>query len=233
MLTSCQLKFSEQTQVKMESKYNNFHSRRCIWKYRLQNAIHFIHDISEGFDLGHRCSLQYRHMNDMVSHITENSTVIPSIKCISKKISKICVSCRLWGKITRYRWFSHKRTNVLVMTSSCRTDIKEPLVNSLRPNDAYTVSKLGRHWVTSSLKRKCLHFDEIFITGCTGSCQNDNFQCSQWLKFRQNDNIFVSVMACRLFGAASNHFLLQCWIIVNCSLRKSFSQNRIKILQFV
>ena len=45
-----------------------------------------------------------------------------------------------------------------------------------------------------SLKRKCLHFDEIFITGCTGSCQNDNFQCSQWLKFRQNDDIFVSVV---------------------------------------
>ena len=25
-------------------------------------------------------------------------------------------------------------------------------------------------------------------------CQNDNFQCSQWLKFRQNDDIFVSVI---------------------------------------
>ena len=46
-----------------------------------------------------------------------------------------------------------------------------------------------------TLKRKCLHFDEIFVTGCTGSCQNDNFQCSQWLKFRQNDDIFVSVIA--------------------------------------
>ena len=46
----------------------------------------------------------------------------------------------------------------------------------------------------SSLKRKCLHFDEIFITGCTESCQNDNFQCSQWWKFHQNDDIFVSVM---------------------------------------
>ena len=54
-----------------------------------------------------------------------------------------------------------------------------------------------RQWLIASsvatLKRKCLHFDEIFITGCTGSCQNDNFQCSQWLKFRQNDDIFVSV----------------------------------------
>ena len=26
----------------------------------------------------------------------------------------------------------------------------------------------------------CLHFHDIFINGCTGSCQNDNFQCSQW-----------------------------------------------------
>ena len=48
----------------------------------------------------------------------------------------------------------------------------------------------------TSLKRKCLHFDEIFITGCTESCQNDNFQCSQWWKFHQNDDIFVSVMCC-------------------------------------
>ena len=28
------------------------------------------------------------------------------------------------------------------------------------------------------------HFDEIFVISCIGSCQNDNFQCSQWGKFR-------------------------------------------------
>ena len=48
-----------------------------------------------------------------------------------------------------------------------------------------TVS-LGR-----ALKRKCLNFDEIFIIGCTGSCQHDNFQCSQWWKCCQNDDIFI------------------------------------------
>ena len=48
------------------------------------------------------------------------------------------------------------------------------------------------HW-RLPLKRKCLHFDEIFITGCTESCQNDNFRCSQWWNFHQNDDIFVSV----------------------------------------
>ena len=43
-----------------------------------------------------------------------------------------------------------------------------------------------------SLKRKCHYFDEIFVTDCTGSCQNDNFQRSQLWKVRQNDNISVS-----------------------------------------
>ena len=48
-----------------------------------------------------------------------------------------------------------------------------------------------------ALKWKCLHFDEIFITGCTGSwlhrkLSNDNFRCSQWWQFRQN-NISLSV----------------------------------------
>ena len=52
-------------------------------------------------------------------------------------------------------------------------------------------------WVTVKpvypLKRKCRHFDEILITGCTGSCHFDNFQCSQWWKFHQNEDISVSV----------------------------------------
>ena len=52
------------------------------------------------------------------------------------------------------------------------------------------------HWgrVTHTLKRKCRHFDEILITGCTGSCHFDNFQCSQWWKFHQNEDISVSVI---------------------------------------
>ena len=45
------------------------------------------------------------------------------------------------------------------------------------------------HW---SLKRKCHHFNEIFITGCIRSL-TDNFQGSQWWKFHQND-IFILVV---------------------------------------
>ena len=64
--------------------------------------------------------------------------------------------------------------------------------------------------VHTSLKRKCLHFDEIFITGCTESCQNDNFQCSQWWKFHQNDDIFVSVIVNGSYGC----FLYAMYFIV-------------------
>ena len=43
------------------------------------------------------------------------------------------------------------------------------------------------------LKRQCSHFDEIFIIGCTESCHFDNFRCGQWWRFRQNEDISVSV----------------------------------------
>ena len=50
-----------------------------------------------------------------------------------------------------------------------------------------------------SQRRKCRHFDKIFIIGCTGSCHFDNFQCSQWWKLHKNEDIPVSVMATRLY----------------------------------
>ena len=52
-------------------------------------------------------------------------------------------------------------------------------------------------WGFHTLKRKCRHFDEILITGCTGSCHFDNFKCSQWWKFHQNEDISVSVYLIR------------------------------------
>ena len=45
------------------------------------------------------------------------------------------------------------------------------------------------------LKQKC-HFDEIFIIDCTEKCQNDNFCCSQWWKFHQNDNTISVFQYC-------------------------------------
>ena len=42
------------------------------------------------------------------------------------------------------------------------------------------------------LKQKFGHFDKISIIGCTGSCHFDNFHCSQWWEFHQNEDISAS-----------------------------------------
>ena len=60
-------------------------------------------------------------------------------------------------------------------------------------------------WIFSSyqwllrpeLKRKCCRFDDDFVTGCTKSCENDDFRCNQWRKFHYNDDISVSMFECQ------------------------------------
>ena len=44
-------------------------------------------------------------------------------------------------------------------------------------------------WIRYHEKRKCRSFHEIFITDCTGSCQNDNFWRRRWCKSHQNEDI--------------------------------------------
>ena len=56
-----------------------------------------------------------------------------------------------------------------------------------------------------TLKRKYCNFDEIFITGCTGSCHFDNFHCSQWCKFHQNGDLYSSVLSV-------GHFVKKTWM---------------------
>ena len=70
-----------------------------------------------------------------------------------------------------------KKTNATTFTLMCRINL----------------------W-TWTLERECRHFDEIFVTGCTESCQNDNLRCNQGRKFHQN-NIFVSVGRSQSLGS--------------------------------
>ena len=75
-----------------------------------------------------------------------------------------------------------------------------------------------------TLKRKCCYFDEIFVTGCTGSCHFDNLRCSQRWKCRQNDNIFVSVYVANTIASLSvdhlmcDHNLLSLSTQFSCSV---------------
>ena len=60
-------------------------------------------------------------------------------------------------------------------------------------NKIFKIQIVVQYPLPSTLNHKYRHFDEIFVTGCTGSCHFDNFQCSQWWKFHQNEDISVSV----------------------------------------
>ena len=42
MLDYCQLDPLKQASVKFWSKYKTFHSRKCMWIYRLRNGVHFV-----------------------------------------------------------------------------------------------------------------------------------------------------------------------------------------------
>ena len=66
---------------------------------------------------------------------------------------------------------------------------RRPNVNELSPFNIITTTKQRTEHF---LRIYCIHwnekyypFDEIFITGCTGSCQLDNFQCSSDEKYCQ------------------------------------------------
>ena len=38
-------------------------------------------------------------------------------------------------------------------------------------------------WSFQLFKWKCCHFEDIFVIGCTESCQNNKVWCSKWRKF--------------------------------------------------
>ena len=40
--------------------------------------------------------------------------------------------------------------------------------------------------------RKMFPFDDVILSGCTGNCHVDDFQCSEWRKLPTNEDIFVS-----------------------------------------
>ena len=90
----------------------------------------------------------------------------------------------------------HHQLNHMISDNS-NSEISFFLVHETLPKTVIFMSTcFSRGFAWISLKRKCHHFDESFITGCTESCHFDNFRCSQWWRFHQNEDIFVSVMMC-------------------------------------
>ena len=72
-----------------------------------------------------------------------------------------------------------------------------------------------------TLIRKYCHFDEIFITGCIASCHFDNLQCSQWWKFRQNDNFPFQLTRCMFHGINCKYIKVYIITLTPCDNHRS------------
>ena len=65
-----------------------------------------------------------------------------------------------------------------------KSDIFKPFFRGVRWYRGVCVN-MWTNRTTTTTETIGRHFDAIFVTGCTESCHNDNFQCSQWRKFHQ------------------------------------------------
>ena len=100
-----------------------------------------------------------------------------------------------------FRWngpYVFKHGEKTLVATKPKTDFDGPGVTLSYFTEIWELSVLLRS-SSHTLKRACRHFDKIYIYGCTGKCHYNNFHCSQWRKFRQNDKISVSVYACQYF----------------------------------
>ena len=112
---------------------------------------------------------------------------------------------RLNKRLSKQSWGWWFETPSCSLWLHCNEDIRACRNRFLRNTDiALLIARpWGRNMISfvnshhtrfyTLLKRKCVHFDEISLTGCIESCQNDNCRCSQWWKFHQK-SIFVSVI---------------------------------------
>ena len=80
---------------------------------------------------------------------------------------------------------------------------KDLSANNRNPNFTPKNSTVTRK--TTNIKRKCRHFANIFITGCTRSWCFENIHCRQWGTVRQNDVISVLVIRVEIMHDLTSH----------------------------
>ena len=95
--------------------------------------------------------------------------IIPEIISVNQPLT--CGARIIPGKLNKYHY--HR-----CLGSLCRQVINEPSCSDIE-NTLFSSGWVWTAWPVSTMKHKCPHFDEIFITGCTGCCHFDKFQCYQ------------------------------------------------------
>ena len=99
--------------------------------------------------------------------------------CYSRVVRSVCY---VWGSV------DHPASHVKLQMSwapSGQDTWSRRGVFTQQPHGISYKLQLWCNTLLFSLKRISCYIDGIVITGCTGSCHDDNFGCSQWWQFRQ------------------------------------------------
>ena len=181
----------------------------------LYNACYFELELIE-CDCRHSHSLLWRHngRHGVSNHQPHDCLLSRSIRRRSKRTSKLRVTGLCAGNSPVTGEFpaqmASNAENVSIWWRHCVIgDISLVYCIIFRPNEANSMPNIIRYdigyvrymclqcaGITIAPRHKC-NLDEIFVISCTESCQNDNFQCSQWRQFHQND-ISVSMYMRRI-----------------------------------
>ena len=161
---------------KWASWFLNYLLNKCSWKLIwIENDIFIL-----------------TQMFHVTSHNLGGNDIPFWIKNSLATINLIDIICSLSHQIL---WSSGKWWNVRI--SSCLyfgTSKYGGICRNVQTtsHDKYDLRPVSSSKSEEALKRKC-HFDELFITGCTGSCHFGDFWWSQWWTFHHNDKISVSL----------------------------------------
>ena len=86
-----QLDPQEQTSMKFESKYKNFHSRKCIWNYRLRNGGHFVQGGDELMSRGHCRPVNMIPTHQVFTHLLVWQLLFDNMYHFGGWIIRLCI----------------------------------------------------------------------------------------------------------------------------------------------
>ena len=140
--------------------------------------------------------LYYEHMDGLVQNCSNSIAYWSYCKlALSHWYRYISWNMHTFFFCFAFLWFYHLPTiswvaspvgaifGAIVKLSQCKWRI---LVNSTSTKLQQNTTKYERYAYflgCTTLRLWSRHFEEMLITGCTGSCQCDNFQCSPWCNF--------------------------------------------------
>ena len=155
------------------------YSVKCIWFYVLH------HDSVSHNTIG--------HIDGLVQERRNSSALAMELRLYcTDPLIYIVAFVKVWSR----SWFEPQKFNPWTFQASYGMSVVSslhkifPVVTALL--SLYLPMLVALEVVKMTMK--CCYIDEIFVTGCIRSCQNDNFQCSQWENFYRYDDISILSM---------------------------------------